>query len=161
MGTKSRQQRNSISGRAIHPVDLHVGQQIRILRIQSNLSQSDLAKGLGVSFPQLQKYETGGNRVSASRLYKMAACLQVPVGRFFQGLPEPGAGDLDGMASEVDERIAYISTAEGSRLIEEILRLSPKVKRRILSVVSVLVEEQQADSSVVRLGAPAQARGNP
>ncbi|MEF0943863.1 helix-turn-helix domain-containing protein [Rhizobium sp. BR 362] len=161
MGTESRQQKNSTSDSEIHPVDLHVGQQIRILRIQSNLSLSELAKDMSVSLQQLQKYETGRNRVSASRLYEMAACLQVPVDRFFQGLPAPGADGLDSMASEVDERIAYISTTEGRRLIEEILRLSPKVKRRILSIVSVLAQEKQAESSVVRLGAPTQARSNP
>lgn len=49
-----------------HPVERHVGQQIRILRIQFNLSQTDLANGVGVSFLQMQKYESGKNRVSAS-----------------------------------------------------------------------------------------------
>ncbi|MGI0522889.1 helix-turn-helix domain-containing protein [Rhizobium giardinii] len=61
---------------AIHPVDLHIGQQIRIRRIQSNVSQTDLAKGIGVSFQQVQKYENGKNRVSASMLYEVASYLK-------------------------------------------------------------------------------------
>ena len=54
----------------IHPVDCHVGRQIRLLRIQANLSQGDLGKGIGISYQQMQKYETGKNRVSASMLLR-------------------------------------------------------------------------------------------
>ncbi|MGI0526596.1 helix-turn-helix domain-containing protein [Rhizobium giardinii] len=124
---------------AIHPVDLHIGQQIRIRRIQSNVSQTDLAKGIGVSFQQVQKYENGKNRVSASMLYEVASYLKMPVATFFEGLPEPGTGDLSLVAANVDERIAYISTAEGRQLIGSILQLPPRVRSRLLSLVSALV----------------------
>ncbi|MDI5929007.1 helix-turn-helix transcriptional regulator [Rhizobium leguminosarum] len=126
---------------AAHPVDRHIGQQIRIRRIQSDLSQSDLAKGIGVSFQQVQKYERGKNRVSASMLYELARCLKVPVAIFFEGLPEPGTGDLSQIAAKVDERVAYISTTEGRELIGYILQLPPRVRSRLLSLVSVLIEE--------------------
>jgi len=71
----------------IHPVDLHVGSAIRVRRKSMQISQSDLADGLGVSFQQVQKYERGTNRVSASRLYDIGACLGVSVDYFFEGLP--------------------------------------------------------------------------
>ncbi len=71
----------------IHPVDLHVGSAIRVRRKSMQISQSDLADGLGVSFQQVQKYERGTNRVSASRLYDIGACLGVSVDYFFAGLP--------------------------------------------------------------------------
>jgi len=71
----------------IHPVDLHVGSAIRVRRKAMRISQSDLADGLGVSFQQVQKYERGTNRVSASRLYDIGACLGVSVDYFFEGLP--------------------------------------------------------------------------
>jgi len=71
----------------IHPVDLHVGSAIRVRRKSMQISQSGLAEALGVSFQQVQKYERGTNRVSASRLYDIGACLGVSVDYFFEGLP--------------------------------------------------------------------------
>ncbi|AYG70328.1 helix-turn-helix transcriptional regulator [Rhizobium sp. CCGE531] len=138
----TRQRPSPLDAR-IHPVDRHVGQQIRILRIQANLSQNELGKGVGVSFQQMQKYESGKNRVSASMLYEIGSCLHVPVTRFFEGLPEPGSGVPHQEAAEIDERIAYLSTADGRRLIEGILRLSPRIRNRVLSIVGILAEEQE------------------
>jgi len=125
-----------------HPVDRHVGQQIRIWRIQSNVSQSDLAKKIGVSFQQVQKYENGRNRVSASMLYQVASCLNTPVSRFFEGLPEPEGSLKSIPVAEIDERIAYISTAEGRRLIESVLNLSPRVRSKFAALVTSLVDDE-------------------
>ncbi|MBY3382544.1 helix-turn-helix domain-containing protein [Rhizobium laguerreae] len=125
----------------IHPVDRYIGQQIRIRRIQSDLSLSALAKGIGVSLQQVQKYESGKNRVSASMPYEVACRLKVPVAKFFEGLPDPGTGDLTQIAANVDERIVYISTAEGRELIGNMLQLPPHVRGRLLSLVSALLEE--------------------
>jgi transcriptional regulator with XRE-family HTH domain len=66
------------------PVDIHVGSRIRLRRTLLGLSQDKLAKDIGVSFQQLQKYERGTNRVSASRLYALAQVLDVTVGWFFE-----------------------------------------------------------------------------
>jgi transcriptional regulator with XRE-family HTH domain len=65
------------------PVDVEVGQRIRIQRLQSGLSQTSLAEQLGVTFQQVQKYEKGVNRVGAGRLTKIAKVLGVPVASFF------------------------------------------------------------------------------
>lgn len=70
-----------------HPVDLHVGRRLRQRRTLLDLSQQALGAHLGLSFQQVQKYEGGGNRISASRLYLLAQILNVPVGYFFEGLP--------------------------------------------------------------------------
>ncbi|SEH63796.1 Transcriptional regulator, contains XRE-family HTH domain [Rhizobium tibeticum] len=129
-----------------HPVDRHVGQQIRIRRIQSNVSLSDLAAGIGVSFQQVQKYENGKNRVSASMLYEVASCLRMPVSRFFDGLPEPASGDGYLAVAEIDERIAYISTSEGRQLIEDVLQLSPRLRSRVAQLVSSMAEEQAMEA---------------
>ncbi|WP_425515380.1 helix-turn-helix domain-containing protein [Mesorhizobium silamurunense] len=64
-----------------------VGSQIAIVRVQSDVSQAELARSIGISFQQLQKYENARNRVSASMLYEIGRSLGVPVGRFFEGLP--------------------------------------------------------------------------
>ena len=68
-----------------HPVDLHVGARIRRRRWLVGLTQQKLAEQVGIKFQQIQKYETGMNRVSASRLWEIAEVLGVPVAHFFEG----------------------------------------------------------------------------
>ncbi len=72
--------------RGADPIDLHVGAQARARRILLGLSQEKLAEGLGITFQQVQKYERGSNRISASRLYNMAEILDVPITYFFEGV---------------------------------------------------------------------------
>lgn len=72
----------------LNEVDVFVGQRLRELRMLAGLSQSDVASALGLTFQQLQKYERGFNRVSASRLFKLAQFFRVPVSVFFDGLEE-------------------------------------------------------------------------
>ena len=79
------------------PVDCLVGNNIRILRLERGLSQSDLAGRLGITFQQIQKYEKGINRVGSSRLARLSQVLGVSVGRFFQGSE---AGTPAGIAPE-------------------------------------------------------------
>ena len=70
-----------------HPVDRHVGARIRARRLVLGTTQQTVAARLGVTFQQVQKYELGINRVSASRLWLMAQVLSVPVEYFYDGLP--------------------------------------------------------------------------
>ncbi|AQU87732.1 transcriptional regulator [Komagataeibacter nataicola] len=93
---------------ASNPVDVHVGNRIRLRRTLLGMSQERLGNALGLTFQQVQKYERGRNRVGASRLYDLACVLDVPVAFFFEGLPdrgmEQGAGVADaaaGMAEPV------------------------------------------------------------
>ena len=74
-------------------------------------------------------------------LYEVASCLNVSVATFFEGLPEPGTGDLTHVAANIDERITYISTAEGRQLIEDILKLPTRIRNRFLSLVRALIDE--------------------
>lgn len=67
-------------------VDLHVGQRVRLRRLELGMSQSELAALIGITFQQLQKNERGVNRLSASRLYETARVLDVPTGYFFEGI---------------------------------------------------------------------------
>lgn len=69
-----------------HHVDIHVGSKIRQARKMLGLSQSLLGKALGLSFQQIQKYETGENRISASFLWILSKELKIPVVSFFDGL---------------------------------------------------------------------------
>lgn len=74
-----------------HPVDVHVGQRVAVRRKLLKLSQKDLARHVGYSYQQVQKYEKGQNRVSASVLYEFSGALGVPVSFFFEGLPTKAA----------------------------------------------------------------------
>jgi transcriptional regulator with XRE-family HTH domain len=68
------------------PEDVEIGRKIRALRLERGLSQSDLARGIGLTFQQVQKYEKGTNRVSAGRLQRIADLLNVPITYFYSGL---------------------------------------------------------------------------
>jgi transcriptional regulator with XRE-family HTH domain len=74
-----------------HPIDAHVGTRIREERLRAGLTQEVLASGIGVKFQQLQKYETGKNRVSCSRLWEISRVLEVPM---VELLPEQDVGSF-------------------------------------------------------------------
>lgn len=78
----------SRSSAAAGPVDVHVGNRIRLRRTLMGLSQEKLGEALGLTFQQIQKYERGANRVGASRLYDLAQVLDVPIGFFFDDMQE-------------------------------------------------------------------------
>ena len=74
-----------------NPIDVHVGKRVRMRRLLLGMNQETLANALGLTFQQVQKYEGGANRVSASRLAAMAEILQVPISFFFGDLPTDDA----------------------------------------------------------------------
>lgn len=82
-------------GAAPHPVDVHVGNKIRLRRRLLGMSQAAVAGQVGISFQQLQKYESGANRVGASRLYQLARVLGVAPSAFFRGLDGEDRGQPD------------------------------------------------------------------
>ena len=71
----------------IDPIDLHVGARLRKLRLALKLTQEEFGEEVGVSYQQIQNYETGANRISASRLFRIASILAVSPGWFFDELP--------------------------------------------------------------------------
>lgn len=119
----------------VDPVDTYVGARVRGLRILRNMTQSDLAKHLDLSFQQLQKYETGANRVSASKLHAIAKVLGVSPCYFFEGLDDD-ANDSD--AIELD-----LETARFAALISRISNKETKDSLRIL-IKSIVPQETQS-----------------
>lgn len=93
-------------------VDAHVGRRIRLLRGLRKYSQEKLAKALGITFQQVQKYERGANRVGAGRLYELAQILEVPVGFFFDELE--GFGSSDVRVGRLHEKQAPFQKSKGS-----------------------------------------------
>ena len=71
----------------ITSIDEHIGQRVQLRRVMMGMSQKDLARVCGISFQQIQKYETAGNRIPASRLFELSTALDTPVSFFFKGLP--------------------------------------------------------------------------
>ena len=107
-----------------HPVDVHVGKRIRHRRWLIGMTQQQLAEQVGIKFQQIQKYETGANRVSASRLWDIAEALDVPVSFFFEGIEEDTAeqetssnvpADLMGDKEALDLVRSYYSIPENQR----------------------------------------------
>lgn len=84
------------------PIDIAVGARIRLLRKVRGLSQQALAEAAGVTFQQIQKYERGANRVSASMLSRIAGTLQAPVSEMF-GEATPASGAIDEVAALLSE----------------------------------------------------------
>ncbi len=82
----ARRTRHIIMKHGPHPMDVHVGRRVRLRRTLLGMNQTQLGEKLGITFQQIQKYERGSNRISASRLYQTARILDVPVSFFFDGL---------------------------------------------------------------------------
>ena len=121
-------------------IDLHVGKRLRRRRRLLGLTQQQLAESIGIRFQQIQKYECGANRVTASRLYELAIALNVPVNYFFDGLQQvaaPGApaNDRDMISADV------LSQKETLELIRAYYKLGERPRRRLLDLAKALQDE--------------------
>ncbi|WP_323989178.1 MULTISPECIES: helix-turn-helix domain-containing protein [Nguyenibacter] len=139
------------------PVDIHVGSRIRLRRTLLGMSQERLGDALGLTFQQVQKYERGTNRVSASRLYELTHVLDVPVSFFFDGLEGATAprglaaggnfaqaqqlfgGLSDGMGMPGSE-LTLFSRREAVELVRLYYQITdPAVRRRVLNLIRTMV----------------------
>ncbi len=107
------------------------------------VSQEKLADSLGLTFQQVQKYEKGANRVSASKLYEIAAALQTQVAYFFEGLADPST-EVDAKAKGAEQFVHdFLMTPEGLELAGIFPRITrPAVRRRILDLVRSMADEE-------------------
>jgi transcriptional regulator with XRE-family HTH domain len=97
------------SGMPKDPIDIHIGSRLRSLRERRHLSLSAVGRGVGTTYQQVRKYESGDNRISASTLFRLAEMMEVTPSFFFEGLPRR-AGDAavaaDGVAEPGDAAMA-------------------------------------------------------
>lgn len=114
-----------------HPVDVHVGQRVRQRRWMVGMTQQALAERVGIKFQQIQKYETGTNRISASRLWDIAAALEVPVSFFFEGLEGQVA---DSSAARGD----ILTDKEALELVRAYYAIPEAQRRRLFDLARVL-----------------------
>ncbi len=116
-----------------HPVDVHVGKRIRHRRWLVGMTQQQLAEQVGIKFQQIQKYETGANRVSASRLWDIAEALDVSVSFFFEGIGE---------TKDESEKSAVPSDLMGDKealdLVRSYYAIPENQRRRLFELARVL-----------------------
>lgn len=114
------------------PVDTHVGARLRLRRTLMGLSQTELARAVGLTFQQVQKYESGANRISASRLYHIAEALDVPVSFFFDDIPRGGGSALAIGLSEDQTGFAAPDSSgrEGLEMMRNYHRITDEAIRR-------------------------------
>ena len=124
-----------------NPIDVHVGARIRMRRLLLGMNQETLANALGLTFQQVQKYEGGANRVSASRLSAMADILGVPISYFFGDL-RPDDADLSPEDRQWREYLQRPETIEFIRLYYAIP--DPKVRRQFLEMAKTVAESFDA-----------------
>jgi transcriptional regulator with XRE-family HTH domain len=117
-----------------HPVDVHVGKRVRHRRWLVGMTQQQLAEKVGIKFQQIQKYETGANRVSASRLWDISKVLDVPVSFFFEGL------DVEQAAVAKEERMPsdLMGDKEAMELIRSYYSIPENQRKRLFDLARVL-----------------------
>ena len=132
---EDRRRRRTIVEDGPDPVDVHVGTRVRERRTMLGLSQEKLARAFGVSFQQVQKYERGANRISASRLFQLSTILDVPITYFFEGL---AGEDADAPVDEAaaDEKMMSRETLD---LVRAYYRIPDQaVRKRFVDLVRAI-----------------------
>lgn len=115
-----------------HHVDVHVGKRIRHRRWMTGMTQQQLAERVGIKFQQIQKYETGMNRVSASRLWDIAEALEVDISFFFDGLKNAEEGTTEGLPNDI------LADKEAMQLVRSYYAIPEAQRRRLFELARVL-----------------------
>ncbi len=122
-----------------NPIDVHVGNRVRMRRMLIGMSQEKLGERLGLTFQQVQKYEKGSNRVSASRLYQMAQILGVPVQFFFEDLTSPQKFDAYEAKGEPGTIMNFLNSSEGVQLNRAFSEITDaNMRRRVVELVKAI-----------------------
>jgi transcriptional regulator with XRE-family HTH domain len=126
--------------RASGKYDVELGKRIRLRRVEMGFSQAELAKKIGVTFQQVQKYEKGVNRVGASRLQQVATALDVPVTFFFD---DEGLGKRASDGKREVESLLFIDSAFSLRLLRAYSSMKNQaVQRRFVSLIEIIAANE-------------------
>ena len=126
-----------------HPVDVYVGKRLRERRNMMGLSQENLADTVGITFQQVQKYERGANRLSASRLYDFARKLDVPVNYFFDDYEQTAQNTNNGGMAESATAFEHedLSSREMLELAKAFRRIrNSKVKKSVTDLIRAIAD---------------------
>ncbi len=124
-----------------HPVDVHVGKRVRHRRWMVGMTQQQLGEAVGIKFQQIQKYETGMNRVSASRLWDIAHALDVDVRFFFEGIEEGVTDSAPEEATTVEGKNMQgdlLADKEALELVRSYYAIPENQRRRLFDLARVL-----------------------
>lgn len=126
-----------------NPVDVHVGQRVRLRRTILGVSQERLGNAVGLTFQQIQKYERGTNRISASMLFKFGEALNVPVSFFYDDMPdstrEAALAGRTVQALPADTQDASASVSRDTlELMRELNAMDPKVRGPLVKLVRAM-----------------------
>jgi transcriptional regulator with XRE-family HTH domain len=127
-----------------NPIDIHVGRRLRQQREMRGMPQKELARQLGISFQQVQKYECGANRISASKLWEAARVLEVVPGYFFEGLERAGAQKR---AGAMEDSAGYEGEGPHARQVLDLNHSfqqirDARVRRQLVLLIKALVENE-------------------
>jgi transcriptional regulator with XRE-family HTH domain len=126
-----------------NPIDVHVGERIRMWRTERKISRITLGEAIGLTGQQIQKYEAGTNRIGASRLQRICAVLEIPVSYLFEGaLGSPPA--KGGMPQDV---VDFMESEEGMRFVAAFERITDrKMRRGIVRLTSRIADHVQPEA---------------
>jgi len=126
----------------MNEIDCLVGSRIRARRYALGISQTELGEAIGVRFQQIQKYETGANRVSASRLWAVAEKLGVDIAYFFEGIRSsaPEATDADGEQAATVDDLAFLSDQDALQMMTLFCRLPITQRNAVLAIVRSMAD---------------------
>ncbi len=140
-----RRTKKQPSRKGPHPIDVHVGSRVRLRRRLLGMNQTKLAKAVGVTYQQLQKYERGVNRIGASRLFNLSRVLGVPISFFFEDLSPAAAGARKRRTRGLSEAPAAVlepdslSKRETVELVRAYYRVTdPQLRKRFLDLLKAL-----------------------
>ncbi len=121
-----------------HPVDVHVGKRVRHRRWMVGMTQQQLGEKVGIKFQQIQKYETGMNRISASRLWDIAHALGVPVSFFFEGIEDEAQAADMALEAGAQARGDLLADKEALELVRSYYAIPEEQRRRLFDLARVL-----------------------
>jgi len=132
-----------------HPVDIHVGRRLRARRRLLGMTQEILANSVDIRFQQIQKYESGANRISASRLWSLAKALEVPVSYFFDGMNGVVANGDTHEGGHINHQYGFAEGAvadlldekETIDLVRYYYQLNKEPRRRLLDLAKAMSSE--------------------
>ncbi len=143
--SRVRRRAKKQTSRGPNPIDIHVGARVRLRRNLLGLTLQTLAKAVGVTYPQLQKYERGVNRIGASRLFNLSRVLDVPISFFFEDLSPAAAGGGKRRTRGLSEAPAAVlepdslSKRETVELVRAYYRVTdPQLRKRVLDLLKAL-----------------------